>query len=81
MRSAILARSLLALGMAALSGCGSLGGMEGAGARCPAVAPYDGKFRAALADEADRLPADDPLRIALSDYLVLRAQAQACQPS
>ena len=86
MRSAIPTRSavlpgVLALCAMALAGCGNLGGLSAVGVACPAVPPYDAAFRASLAAEVDRLAADDPLRTALGDYLLLRAQAQACAKS
>jgi hypothetical protein len=71
--------AILALSAAALAGCGgiTLFGADG-GQACPAVRPYEQGFREALAAEVEALPAGDPLRTAMADYWMLRAEALTC---
>lgn len=77
MRYAILAASMSLLG-----GCGGslqLADDAGDGRACPSVRPYEQGFRATLAAELEHLPANSPVRAAMADYWVMRAEALACQ--
>ncbi len=40
--------------------------------------PYSQARQTAVADELKPLPADDPLRLFVSDYGVMREEARAC---
>lgn len=76
MRSAILAVSV-----AALSGCGGMtqfGANDTGQTACPAVRPYEQKFRDALVADLEGLPAGSPVRVAVADYWMLRAAVIDC---
>jgi len=46
---------------------------------CPPLVKYDAGFQAKAAEEVLQLPEDSALVEMLTDYAVLREQAQACQ--
>jgi hypothetical protein len=76
MRFAILAASTLAL-----SGCGGItlfGQSDADRPACPQVRPYEQGFRDGLAAEVERLPDGSPMRVAIADYWMLRADAISC---
>jgi hypothetical protein len=72
--------AILAVSAAALAGCGgiTLFGADAGDAACPAVRPYEQGFRDALAAEVEALPPGGPLRAAMADYWMLRAEALTC---
>lgn len=60
-----------------LTGC-AMGGSE-AGAPCPSVVDYTAAEQTRAADEVEALPEGAVIVRMLSDYAVLREQAQACR--
>jgi len=72
---------ILAVSAAALSGCGGItpfGPSDTNQIACPAVRPYEQKFRDALAADIGQMPAGSPVRVAMTDYWMLRAAAIDC---
>lgn len=67
----------LAIVMISCAGCVSTD-FEANSGICPPVRVYPPAFSAALADAVAELPPASPIVAALSDYMVLRAQARAC---
>lgn len=59
-------------------GCAS-GASDGAAFACPYVRNYPKEFVARMADEIEALPEKSTLIPVLSDCLILRQQASACQ--
>jgi hypothetical protein len=60
-----------------LTGCATVGFEPGASA-CPPVVEYSLAERVRVAEEVERLPEGTVIGEWLSDYAVLRDQAQAC---
>lgn len=71
-----------AVSMLLLTGCGGIplfGSSGGETSACPSVRPYEQGFRASLAADIERLPAESLVRVAMADYWMLRAEAMACE--
>lgn len=65
---------LLAILALSISGCGTVVSNP----TCQPVMPWTPAQQAKVADELKPLPADDPLRLFVADYGVMRAGARAC---
>lgn len=64
--------------MSLLTGCATAGSEPHVAPVCPPVVEYSREFQARAADELDLLPERSVIAEMLSDYAVLRNQAQAC---
>jgi hypothetical protein len=73
-------RAVLALATIWLSGCATGGSDTGRLGACPPVVEYSREFQARAAEELALLPENSVLANMLSDYAVMRDQAQACRP-
>ncbi len=73
-------RQLVVLAIAAslLNGCGRAGSDQPATSACPPVVDYGAAEQAQVASELVTLPDGSVLAAVLSDYAVMRDQAQAC---
>ena len=71
-------RVALVLATILLSGCATAGSDEGALGACPPVVEYSREVQARAAEELNALPVGSAVAEMLSDYAVMRAQAQAC---
>lgn len=70
--------AIIAVSVAFLTGCSGIAPFGVHGGNCPSVRPYEQGFREGLAAELERLPAGGPVRVAMADYWMLRAEAMAC---
>lgn len=70
---------VLAIAMISVTGCATVVSKPRVTTVCPPVVEYSSEFQARAADELDLLPEGSPISEMLSDYSVMRDQAQACQ--
>ncbi|APH70650.1 hypothetical protein BSQ44_04025 [Aquibium oceanicum] len=68
----------LAIAAISLTGCATVTSEPRIVTVCPPVVEYSRDFQARAADELDLLPGGSAIAEMLSDYAVLRNQAQAC---
>lgn len=73
-------RRLAALVIATISltGCATVASDTGVAIVCPPVVEYSRDFQARAADELHRLPEGSAIAEMMSDYAVMRNQAQTC---
>ena len=67
----------LAIATSLLSGCATVRSEDSRLATCPPVVEYGREFQARAAEELARLPEGSAILEMLSDYAVMREQAQA----
>ena len=65
--------------MSLLTACATAGSEAPPGAVCPPVVEYSREFQARAAHELNLLPEGSAIAEMLSDYVVMREQARACQ--
>lgn len=70
--------AVLAIATISLTGCATGSSEPRIATVCPPVVEYSREFQARAADELDLLPGGSAIAEMLSDYAVLRNQAQAC---
>lgn len=77
-RCSTLRLAVLAIAVSLLTACATAGSEPRIATVCPPVVEYSREFQARAADELDLLPGGSAIAEMLSDYAVLRNQAQAC---
>lgn len=70
--------SALAIATSLLSGCGTVGFDAGEFGACPPVVEYSRKFQARSVEELALLPEGSAVAEMISDYAMMRDQAQSC---
>ena len=70
--------AVLAIAASLLTGCATVASDSRIPTVCPPVVAYTREFQARAADELDLLPEGSAIAEMLSDYAVMRGQAQVC---
>lgn len=74
----MLRLAVLAIAANLLTACATAGSEPRVVSVCPPVVEYSREFQARAADELDLLPEGSAIAEMLSDYAVMREQAQVC---